>query len=124
MRRGEDTISVSGNVERLLNRLVPNFRAWYQRVLSIVPLIVVVDCSTGGRFRTEACPQFESEGHLRWDSLESFWHWARRLIIWVEYSTTVQQVYETSTRPLLFLDSNRSPHVASMKLTIAAAIFT
>mgnify|MGYP003328379859 CR=1 FL=1 len=76
MRRGEDTISVSGNVLRdYLTDLFPILELGTSaKMLSIVPLI-----NGGGLFETGAggsapkhVQQFESEGHLRWDSLGEF----------------------------------------------------
>jgi isocitrate dehydrogenase len=76
MRRGEDTISVSGNVLRdFLTDLFPILEIGTSaKMLSIVPLM-----NGGGLFETGAggsapkhVQQFETEGHLRWDSLGEF----------------------------------------------------
>ena len=76
MRQGKDTISVSGNVLRdYLTDLFPILELGTSaKMLSIVPLI-----NGGGLFETGAggsapkhVQQFESEGHLRWDSLGEF----------------------------------------------------
>jgi isocitrate dehydrogenase len=76
MRRGEDTISVTGNVLRdFLTDLFPILEVGTSaKMLSIVPLI-----NGGGLFETGAggsapkhVQQFEQEGHLRWDSLGEF----------------------------------------------------
>ncbi len=88
IRRGEDTISVTGNVLRdYLTDLFPILELGTSaRMLSIVPLL-----AGGGLFETGAggsapkhVQQFLAEGHLRWDSLgeymalaESFHHLAR-----------------------------------------------
>jgi isocitrate dehydrogenase len=76
IRRGEDTISVTGNVLRdydtdLFPILELNTSA---KMLSIVPLL-----NGGGLFETGAggsapkhVQQFEKENHLRWDSLGEF----------------------------------------------------
>ena len=76
MRRSEDTISVTGNVLRdYLTDLFPILELGTSaKMLSIVPLI-----NGGGLFETGAggsapkhVQQFETEGHLRWDSLGEF----------------------------------------------------
>ncbi len=76
IRRGEDTISVTGNVLRdYLTDLFPIFELGTSaRMLSIVPLL-----RGGGLFETGAggsapkhVQQFVKEGHLRWDSLGEY----------------------------------------------------
>jgi isocitrate dehydrogenase len=76
IRKGEDTISVTGNVLRdYLTDLFPILElASSSKMLSIVPLM-----SGGGLFETGAggsapkhVQQFNKEGHLRWDSLGEF----------------------------------------------------
>jgi len=76
MRRGEDTISVTGNVLRdYLTDLFPILELGTSaKMLSIVPLM-----NGGGLFETGAggsapkhVQQFVKEGHLRWDSLGEF----------------------------------------------------
>ncbi|MCG6921669.1 MAG: NADP-dependent isocitrate dehydrogenase [Acidobacteria bacterium] len=76
IRRGEDTISVTGNVLRdYLTDLFPILELGTSaRVLSIVPLM-----NGGGLFETGAggsapkhVQQFVKEGHLRWDSLGEY----------------------------------------------------
>ncbi|MDT8341790.1 MAG: NADP-dependent isocitrate dehydrogenase, partial [Longimicrobiales bacterium] len=76
IRRGEDTISVTGNVLRdYLTDLFPILEIGTSaRMLSIVPLL-----NGGGLFETGAggsapkhVQQFEEEGHLRWDSLGEY----------------------------------------------------
>jgi isocitrate dehydrogenase len=76
IRRGEDTISVTGNVLRdYLTDLFPILELGTSaRVLSIVPLM-----NGGGLFETGAggsapkhVQQFMKEGHLRWDSLGEY----------------------------------------------------
>ena len=76
VRRGEDTISVTGNVLRdYLTDLFPILELGTSaRVLSIVPLM-----NGGGLFETGAggsapkhVQQFIAEGHLRWDSLGEY----------------------------------------------------
>ena len=116
MRRGEDTISVSGNVLRdYLTDLFPILELGTSaKMLSIVPLI-----NGGGLFETGAggsapkhVQQFESEGHLRWDSLGEFLALGASL-------EHLGRVFDNSAAKLLgetldeaiaeFLDSNRSP---------------
>ena len=76
IRRGEDTIAVTGNVLRdYLTDLFPILELGTSaRMLSIVPLL-----KGGGLFETGAggsapkhVQQFLSEGHLRWDSLGEY----------------------------------------------------
>jgi len=76
IRRGEDTISVTGNVLRdFLTDLFPILEIGTSaRMLSIVPLL-----KGGGLFETGAggsapkhVQQFQKEGHLRWDSLGEY----------------------------------------------------
>jgi len=76
MNRGEDTISVTGNVLRdYLTDLFPILEVGTSaKMLSIVPLM-----NGGGLFETGAggsapkhVQQFVKEGHLRWDSLGEF----------------------------------------------------
>lgn len=76
IRRGEDTISVTGNVLRdYLTDLFPILELGTSaRMLSIVPLM-----NGGGLFETGAggsapkhVQQFMKEGHLRWDSLGEY----------------------------------------------------
>jgi len=76
MSRGENTISVTGNVLRdYLTDLFPILEVGTSaRMLSIVPLM-----NGGGLFETGAggsapkhVQQFQKEGHLRWDSLGEY----------------------------------------------------
>ncbi|MFC1661175.1 NADP-dependent isocitrate dehydrogenase [Gemmatimonadota bacterium] len=76
IRRGEDTISVTGNVLRdYLTDLFPILEIGTSaRMLSVVPLL-----NGGGLFETGAggsapkhVQQFQAEGHLRWDSLGEY----------------------------------------------------
>jgi isocitrate dehydrogenase len=76
VRRGENTISVTGNVLRdYLTDLFPILELGTSaRMLSIVPLL-----KGGGLFETGAggsapkhVQQFMKEGHLRWDSLGEY----------------------------------------------------
>ncbi len=76
IRKGEDTISVTGNVLRdYLTDLFPILELGTSaKMLSVVPLL-----AGGGLFETGAggsapkhVQQFVKEGHLRWDSLGEF----------------------------------------------------
>jgi len=76
VKKGEDTISVSGNVLRdYLTDLFPILELGTSaKMLSVVPLM-----NGGGLFETGAggsapkhVQQFTQEGHLRWDSLGEF----------------------------------------------------
>jgi len=76
IRRGEDTISVTGNVLRdYLTDLFPILEIGTSaRMLSVVPLL-----NGGGLFETGAggsapkhVQQFQKEGHIRWDSLGEY----------------------------------------------------
>ena len=76
IRKGQDTISVTGNVLRdYLTDLFPILELGTSaRMLSVVPLL-----NEGGLFETGAggsapkhVEQFEEEGHLRWDSLGEY----------------------------------------------------
>ena len=76
MKKGEDTVSVTGNVLRdYLTDLFPILELGTSaKMLSIVPLM-----NGGGLFETGAggsapkhVEQFITEGHLRWDSLGEF----------------------------------------------------
>ena len=116
MRQGLDTISVSGNVLRdYLTDLFPILELGTSaKMLSIVPLI-----NGGGLFETGAggsapkhVQQFETEGHLRWDSLGEFLALGASL-------EHLGRVFDNDAAKLLgetldeaiaeFLDSNRSP---------------
>merc|ERR1712084_98758 len=75
-RKGEDTITVTGNVLRdYLTDLFPILELGTSaKMLSIVPLL-----AGGGMFETGAggsapkhVQQFTKEGHLRWDSLGEY----------------------------------------------------
>ncbi len=83
IRRGEDTISVTGNVLRdYLTDLVPSLEVGTSaKMLSIVPLL-----AGGGLFETGAggsapkhVQQFVEEDYLRWDSLGEFFALAASL---------------------------------------------
>lgn len=116
IRRGEDTISVTGNVLRdYLTDLYPILELGTSaKMLSIVPLM-----NGGGLFETGAggsapkhVQQFVEEGHLRWDSLgeflalsESFSHLAHAFDI-----KKAQVLADTLDKANgVFLDENKSP---------------
>ncbi len=116
IRRGEDTISVTGNVLRdYLTDLYPILELGTSaKMLSIVPLM-----NGGGLFETGAggsapkhVQQFVEEGHLRWDSLgeflalsESFAHLAHT------FDMSKAQVLADTLDAAngMFLDNNKSP---------------
>ncbi len=116
IRRGEDTISVTGNVLRdYLTDLFPILELGTSaKMLSIVPLM-----NGGGLFETGAggsapkhVQQFIEENHLRWDSLgeflalsESFAHLSHA------YSLPKAQVLADTLDVAngMFLDNNKSP---------------
>ncbi len=116
MRRGENTISVTGNVLRdYLTDLFPIIEVGTSaRMLSIVPLM-----NGGGLFETGAggsapkhVQQFLKEGHLRWDSLGEFLaipvslkHYARRT--GNERASVLADALDRATEKYLF--NNRSP---------------
>jgi isocitrate dehydrogenase len=116
IRRGQDTISVTGNVLRdYLTDLFPILEIGTSaKMLSIVPLL-----AGGGLFETGAggsapkhVQQFQKEGYLRWDSLGEFSALAASL----EHigATTGNQraalLAETLDQAIgRFLDENKSP---------------
>ncbi|MYM62218.1 NADP-dependent isocitrate dehydrogenase [Pseudomaricurvus sp. HS19] len=116
IRRGEDTISVTGNVLRdYLTDLFPILELGTSaKMLSIVPLM-----NGGGLFETGAggsapkhVQQFVEENHLRWDSLgeflalsESFAHLAHHFDL-----PKAQVLADTLDKANgMFLDANKSP---------------
>lgn len=116
IKAGEDTISVTGNVLRdYLTDLFPILELGTSaKMLSIVPLM-----NGGGLFETGAggsapkhVQQFESEGHLRWDSLGEF----LALAVSLEHLATTfgnnkaQVLAETlDEATAAFLQNNKSP---------------
>jgi isocitrate dehydrogenase len=116
IRKGLDTISVTGNVLRdYLTDLFPILEIGTSaKMLSIVPLL-----AGGGLFETGAggsapkhVQQFEKEGYLRWDSLGEFSAFAASL----EHLSTAfknekaQVLAETLDQAIAkFLDNNKSP---------------
>jgi len=116
IRKGEDTISVTGNVLRdYLTDLFPIMELGTSaKMLSIVPLV-----AGGGLFETGAggsapkhVQQFLEEGFLRWDSLGEFMALAESL-------DHLGRAYKNPTAQILaktldqatakFLDENKSP---------------
>jgi len=116
IRRGEDTISVTGNVLRdYLTDLFPIMELGTSaKMLSVVPLI-----NGGGLFETGAggsapkhVQQLVRENHLRWDSLGEF------LALAVSFEHLAQTAGNARAQVLAdtldratgrFLDENRSP---------------
>ncbi|NQZ75008.1 MAG: NADP-dependent isocitrate dehydrogenase [Ekhidna sp.] len=116
IRKGEDTISVTGNVLRdYLTDLFPILEVGTSaKMLSIVPLI-----NGGGLFETGAggsapkhVQQFVEEGHLRWDSLGEF----LALAVSLEHlgekygnkgATVLAEALDSATAKLL--EENKSP---------------
>jgi len=116
LRRGEDTISVTGNVLRdYLTDLFPILEVGTSaKMLSIVPLM-----HGGGLFETGAggsapkhVQQFLAEGHLRWDSLGEFLALAASLEHLAAHSRNAraQVLADALDRAnARFLESNKSP---------------
>src|SRR5262245_36685640 len=116
IRRGEDTISVTGNVLRdYLTDLFPILELGTSaKMLSIVPLM-----NGGGLFETGAggsapkhVQQFVRENHLRWDSLGEFLALAASLEFLAQKTdnATAQLLADTLDRATgSVLDENRSP---------------
>ncbi|WDD96670.1 NADP-dependent isocitrate dehydrogenase [Thalassomonas actiniarum] len=114
--KGEDTISVTGNVLRdYLTDLFPILELGTSaKMLSIVPLM-----NGGGLFETGAggsapkhVQQFDKENHLRWDSLGEFLALAASLEhLSVESGNAKAKVLADSLDQATakFLDSNKSP---------------
>ncbi|MGA8278377.1 MAG: NADP-dependent isocitrate dehydrogenase [Rhodanobacteraceae bacterium] len=116
IRRGEDTISVTGNVLRdYLTDLFPIMELGTSaRMLSIVPLM-----AGGGLFETGAggsapkhVQQFLEENHLRWDSLGEFLALAASLdYLGERYGNNRARVLADTLDKATgkFLDENKSP---------------
>ncbi|SHG32555.1 isocitrate dehydrogenase [Jatrophihabitans endophyticus] len=115
-RRGEDTISVTGNVLRdYLTDLFPILELGTSaKMLSIVPLM-----NGGGLFETGAggsapkhVQQFVKENHLRWDSLGEFLALAVSLEMLAEKTGNAKAKILADTldrATATFLDENKSP---------------
>ena len=116
IRKGLDTISVTGNVLRdYLTDLFPILEIGTSaKMLSIVPLL-----AGGGLFETGAggsapkhVQQFEKENYLRWDSLGEFSAFAASLehLAGAFKNDKAQVLAETlDTAIAKFLDNNKSP---------------
>jgi isocitrate dehydrogenase len=116
IRKGESTISVTGNVLRdYLTDLFPILEIGTSaKMLSVVPLL-----AGGGLFETGAggsapkhVQQFETEGYLRWDSLGEFSALAASLehIARSFENPKAQILADTLDRAIgKFLDNNKSP---------------
>jgi isocitrate dehydrogenase len=116
IRRGEDTISVTGNVLRdYLTDLFPILEIGTSaRMLSIVPLL-----NGGGLFETGAggsapkhVQQFAQEGHIRWDSLGEYLALAASLLHFGERfdnasAKVLGDALDTATAD--YLDNARAP---------------
>ena len=131
IRRGEDTISVTGNVLRdYLTDLFPILELGTSaKMLSVVPLI-----NGGGLFETGAggsapkhVQQLLKENYLRWDSLGEF----LALAVSLEHlaqstgNAKAQVLADTLDRATgTFLNENKSPAAGSAASTIAAVTST
>jgi isocitrate dehydrogenase len=116
IRRGENTISVTGNVLRdYLTDLFPIMELGTSaKMLSIVPLI-----AGGGMFETGAggsapkhVEQLQGENHLRWDSLGEFLALAASFehLAQTTGNESAQILADTLDRAnARFLDENKSP---------------
>ncbi|MEQ2355117.1 NADP-dependent isocitrate dehydrogenase [Pseudoalteromonas piscicida] len=116
MKKGEDTISVTGNVLRdYLTDLFPILELGTSaKMLSIVPLM-----NGGGLFETGAggsapkhVQQFEKENHLRWDSLGEFLALAASFehLSQTTGNAKAQVLADTlDAATAKFLDENKSP---------------
>jgi len=116
IRKGQDTISVTGNVLRDYNTdLFPILELGTSaKMLSIVPLM-----NGGGLFETGAggsapkhVQQFQEEGHLRWDSLGEFLALAESLEHFARATGNEKaKVFASALHKAngKFLDSNKSP---------------
>ncbi|MEI3849536.1 MULTISPECIES: NADP-dependent isocitrate dehydrogenase [unclassified Microbacterium] len=116
LRKGEDTISVTGNVLRDYNTdLFPILEVGTSaKMLSIVPLL-----SGGGLFETGAggsapkhVQQLVSENHLRWDSLGEFFALAASLEHLADFTGNVKAQVLADTLDAAtgtFLENDKSP---------------
>lgn len=116
IRKGEDTISVTGNVLRdYLTDLFPILELGTSaKMLSIVPLL-----AGGGLFETGAggsapkhVDQFLTEGHLRWDSLGEFLALAESLRFIAQKNKSKELEVVTAALDIAnnaYLDNNKEP---------------
>jgi len=115
-KRGESTISVTGNVLRDYNTdLFPILELGTSaKMLSIVPLL-----AGGGMYETGAggsapkhVEQFQQEGHLRWDSLGEFLALAvslEEIGVKTENAKVKALASALNTANEQFLDANKNP---------------
>lgn len=116
VRKGEDTISVTGNVLRdHLTDMYPILELGTSaKMLSIVPLL-----AGGGVFETGAggsapkhVDQFLEEGHLRWDSLGEFLALAESLRFIAQKNSDDKLAAVTAALDIAnaaYLDNNKAP---------------
>jgi isocitrate dehydrogenase len=116
IRKGQDTISVTGNVLRdYLTDLFPILEIGTSaKMLSVVPLL-----AGGGLFETGAggsapkhVQQFVKEGYLRWDSLGEFSALAASLehVAGTQKNDKAQVLADTLDKAIgKFLENNKSP---------------
>jgi len=116
VRKGQDTISVTGNVLRdYLTDLFPILELGTSaKMLSIVPLL-----AGGGLFETGAggsapkhVEQFLKEGHLRWDSLGEFLALAESLRFIAQKNNSKKLEVVTTALDVAnnaYLDNNKEP---------------
>ncbi|ABB44325.1 Isocitrate dehydrogenase (NADP+) [Sulfurimonas denitrificans DSM 1251] len=116
VRKGEDTISVTGNVLRdHLTDMYPILELGTSaKMLSIVPLL-----AGGGVFETGAggsapkhVDQFLEEGHLRWDSLGEFLALAESLRFIAQKNSDDKLAAVTTALDIAnaaYLDNNKAP---------------
>jgi isocitrate dehydrogenase len=116
IRKGQDTISVTGNILRdYLTDLFPIMELGTSaKMLSVVPLL-----AGGGMFETGAggsapkhVEQFQQEGYLRWDSLGEFLALGASLEHLAQtYKNDKAQVLAEALDTAIgrFLDNNRNP---------------
>ncbi len=131
IRRGEDTISVTGNVLRdYLTDLFPIMELGTSaKMLSVVPLL-----GGGGLFETGAggsapkhVQQLVQQDYLRWDSLGEFLALAVSLehLAGVTGNERAKVLGETLDRATgTFLEQDKSPVASSARSTTAAATST
>ena len=130
IRKGQDTISVTGNVLRdYLTDLFPILELGTSaRMLSVVPLL-----NGGGLFETGAggsapkhVQQFEEEGHLRWDSMGEYMAIAASLQHLAEQANNpgarvLADALDTATAS--YLDNDRIPSRVVNELDSRGSIF-
>jgi isocitrate dehydrogenase len=116
IRKGQDTISVTGNVLRdYLTDLFPILEIGTSaKMLSIVPLLAggaLFETGAGGS-APKHVQQFQKEGYLRWDSLGEFSALAASLehVASVFHNERAAVLADTLDQAIgRFLDNNKSP---------------